>query len=78
MGPDLVLYFPQVTATNRFHNSTNPLSPTVHWEAFTDAIRRDGLSAIVHLRQIRDAASAKLLSVTCNLRAISSLNLSTV
>ena len=78
MGPDLVLYFPQVSATNRLHNFTNPLSPTVHWEAFTEAIRRDGLGAIVHLQQIRDVASAKLLSVTCNLRAMSSLNLSTV
>jgi SAM-dependent methyltransferase len=54
-----------------------PSSPTVHWKAFTEAVRRDGLAAFVHLRQIRDAASAKLFSITCKLLAIFSLDSST-
>ena len=74
MGPDLALYFLQVSFTNRFHIPTNPPSSTVHWAAFTAAFRRDGLTALVHLRQIRDAALAKLLSITCNQLAVSSLN----
>jgi len=36
----------------------------LHWEAFIVAIRRDGLGALVHLQQIRDAALAKLFSIT--------------
>ncbi|GIK07560.1 hypothetical protein Aspvir_003226 [Aspergillus viridinutans] len=34
----------------------------VHWEALTQAVRRDGLAALGRPRQIRDAASAKLLT----------------
>ncbi|KAL4914870.1 S-adenosyl-L-methionine-dependent methyltransferase [Aspergillus aurantiobrunneus] len=40
------------------------LSATVHWEALTEAVRRDGLAALVRIRQIRDAASAKLFCIT--------------
>ncbi|KAF7530359.1 hypothetical protein PCG10_003730 [Penicillium crustosum] len=39
------------------------LSLCLHWEALTQAVRRDGLSALGRPRQIRDAASAKLLSI---------------
>lgn len=38
----------------------------LHWKAFIEAIHRDGLAAILHLRQVRDAASAKLLNITSN------------
>lgn len=43
------------------------LSVCLHWEALTQAVRRDGLAALGRPRQIRDAASAKLLSIACNL-----------
>ncbi|KAL4785460.1 S-adenosyl-L-methionine-dependent methyltransferase [Aspergillus varians] len=36
----------------------------LHWEALIEAVRRDGLAAFMHLQQIRDAASAKMFSVT--------------
>ncbi|KAI1113590.1 S-adenosyl-L-methionine-dependent methyltransferase [Nemania sp. NC0429] len=36
----------------------------LHWEAFREAVRRDGLGALLHLSQIRDAATAKLFCVT--------------
>ncbi|CDM26537.1 unnamed protein product [Penicillium roqueforti FM164] len=49
MGPDLVLDLPQVF---------------VHWESLTQAVRRDGLAALGRPQQIRDAASAKLFSIT--------------
>ncbi|KAF4766537.1 hypothetical protein HAV15_011015 [Penicillium sp. str.  len=39
------------------------LSVCLHWEALTQAVRRDGLAALGRSRQIRDAASAKLLSI---------------
>ncbi|KAJ5213953.1 hypothetical protein N7449_001122 [Penicillium cf. viridicatum] len=39
------------------------LSVCLHWEALTQAVRRDGLAALGRPRQIRDAASAKLLSI---------------
>ncbi|KAJ6015261.1 methyltransferase type 11 [Penicillium herquei] len=35
----------------------------LHWEALTQAIRRDGLAAVSRPQQIRDAASAKLLNI---------------
>ncbi|KAJ5607787.1 hypothetical protein N7537_004406 [Penicillium hordei] len=38
------------------------LSICLHWEALTQAIRRDGLAALGRPGQIRDAASAKLLT----------------
>lgn len=41
----------------------------VHWEAFKDAYRQHGLGAFGRVSQIRDAASAKLFSVTCNFNA---------
>lgn len=63
---DLVLYLLQVSVTYRFHPSTNSPSSIVHWEAFKEAVRRDGLGAFLHLSQIRDAATAKLFCVTCN------------
>ncbi|KAH8817467.1 S-adenosyl-L-methionine-dependent methyltransferase [Xylogone sp. PMI_703] len=34
----------------------------LHWEAFTEAIRRDGLSALVHLPRIRDVALSKMFT----------------
>ncbi|KAJ5809554.1 methyltransferase type 11 [Penicillium pulvis] len=40
------------------------LSICLHWEALKQAIRRDGLAALGRPRQIRDAASAKLLNLT--------------
>ncbi|RDW76444.1 class I SAM-dependent methyltransferase [Aspergillus mulundensis] len=36
----------------------------LHWQALIEAVRRNGLAALLHPRQIRDAASAKLLSIT--------------
>ncbi|KAH8655427.1 methyltransferase type 11 [Xylariales sp. PMI_506] len=36
----------------------------LHWEALIDAIRRDGLVAILSLRQVQDAAAAKLFNMT--------------
>ncbi|KAJ5484368.1 hypothetical protein N7453_012322 [Penicillium expansum] len=36
----------------------------LHWKALTQAVRRDGLAALGRPRQIRDAASAKLFSIT--------------
>lgn len=41
----------------------------VHWEAFKDAYRQHGFGAFGRISQIRDAASAKLFSVTCNITA---------
>ena len=43
--------------------------PIVHWEAFKDAYRQHGVGAFGRVSQIRDAASAKLFSVTCNTNA---------
>ncbi|KAJ5648127.1 hypothetical protein N7490_004499 [Penicillium lividum] len=40
------------------------LSICLHWEALMQAIRRDGLAALGHPGEIRDAASAKLFSLT--------------
>ncbi|KAL6239853.1 hypothetical protein BDW75DRAFT_197549 [Aspergillus navahoensis] len=40
------------------------MSICLHWEALTDALRRDGLTALMHPHRIRDAAFAKLLSIT--------------
>ncbi|KAJ5666694.1 hypothetical protein N7462_011103 [Penicillium macrosclerotiorum] len=40
------------------------LSICLHWEALTQAVRRDGLAALARPRQMRDAASAKLLNIT--------------
>lgn len=49
----------------------------MHWEALTNALRQDGLVAIMRLGQVRNAASAKLLSITCKqLLAISFFDLS--
>ncbi|KAL3465889.1 S-adenosyl-L-methionine-dependent methyltransferase [Aspergillus heterothallicus] len=42
------------------------LSIGFHWQALKEAIREDGLRAILHPRQIRDAASAKLFSTLSN------------
>ena len=70
MGPDLAFYLLQVSVTHRFHNHTNPPFPTVHWEAYIEAVHRDGFTALVHLREIRDAAIAKLFSITCNQSAL--------
>ncbi|KAJ5312861.1 hypothetical protein N7508_003691 [Penicillium antarcticum] len=42
--------------------TTNYHSATVHWEAMTEAVRRDGLTALGRPQQIRDTASAKLLT----------------
>lgn len=36
----------------------------LHWEAFVNALRQDGLGAFFHLPQIRDAAMAKLFCTT--------------
>ncbi|KAJ5930526.1 hypothetical protein N7466_006019 [Penicillium verhagenii] len=44
-------------------------STTVHWQALKQAIRQNGLAALIHPAQIRDAASAKLLSISCQLQA---------
>jgi hypothetical protein len=49
----------------RFRSPTDPCSLAVHWAALASAFRRDGLAAMMHLRQIRDAASANLFQVTC-------------
>lgn len=38
----------------------------LHWEAFKDAYRQHGFGAFGRISQIRDAASAKLFSVTSN------------
>ncbi|KAJ5719987.1 methyltransferase type 11 [Penicillium malachiteum] len=38
-------------------------SVCLHWEALTQAIRRDGLVALIRPREIRDAASAKLFNI---------------
>ncbi|KAL4905927.1 hypothetical protein BDW74DRAFT_177623 [Aspergillus multicolor] len=37
----------------------------LHFQALAEAVRRDGLAGLFRLQQIRDAASAKLLSITC-------------
>lgn len=68
MGPVMVLYLPKgfVTSTTHPHNSANHPSPIMHWEALAQAIRREGLAAPGRPREIRDAASAKLLGITCN------------
>ncbi|CAI7626830.1 unnamed protein product [Penicillium palitans] len=39
------------------------LSVCLYWEALTQSVRRDGLAALGRPQQIRDAASAKLLSI---------------
>ncbi|KAI9045872.1 class I SAM-dependent methyltransferase [Aspergillus affinis] len=54
---------------NRLAVFSRPLSMIwfsfwLHWEALREAVRRDGLAALVRPQQIRDAGSAKLLSVT--------------
>ncbi|OQE41281.1 hypothetical protein PENCOP_c005G00931 [Penicillium coprophilum] len=36
----------------------------LHWEALTEAVRRDGLAPLSHPQQIQDAGSAKLLGIT--------------
>ncbi|ETS79276.1 hypothetical protein PFICI_09129 [Pestalotiopsis fici W106-1] len=36
----------------------------LHWEALKDALRQDGLGALLHVQQIRDAAMAKLFCTT--------------
>ncbi|KAJ5757798.1 methyltransferase type 11 [Penicillium nucicola] len=36
----------------------------LHWEALINAIRQNGLATLAHPQRIRDAASAKLFSVT--------------
>lgn len=41
----------------------------VHWEAFKDAYRQHGVGAFGRVSQIRDAATAKMFSVTCNINA---------
>ncbi|CAG8903492.1 unnamed protein product [Penicillium egyptiacum] len=41
-------------------------SISLHWEALTQAVRRDGLAALGRPGQIRDAASAKLLITSGN------------
>ncbi|KAJ5458491.1 methyltransferase type 11, partial [Penicillium sp. IBT 31633x] len=66
MGPVMVLYLPKgfVTSTTHPHNSANHPSPIMHWEALAQAIRREGLAAPGRPREIRDAASAKLLGIT--------------
>lgn len=51
--------------------------PIVHWEAFKDAYRQHGVGAFGRVSQIRDAASAKLFSVTCKTNAKFVLNSST-
>ncbi|KAI3319760.1 methyltransferase type 11 [Xylariaceae sp. AK1471] len=40
------------------------LSVRLHWDAFKEALRKDGLAAFTHPQQIRDAAVAKLFSIT--------------
>ncbi|KAI1421758.1 methyltransferase type 11 [Xylaria sp. FL1777] len=42
------------------------LALPLHWEAFKEMCRKEGLAAILHLQQIRDVAVAKLFSTTSN------------
>lgn len=69
MGSDMVIYLSWVLSipAPKFNYSTNHLSPTVHLDALKQAILQDGLAALGRPRQIRDTASAKLLTLTCNL-----------
>lgn len=69
MGSDMVICLPWVLVipAPNFHKSTNLTSLTVHWEALKQAIHQDGLAALGRPRQVRDAASAKLLTLTCEL-----------
>lgn len=69
MGSDMVICLPWVLVipAPNFHKSIILTSLTVHWEALKQATHRDGLAALGRPRQVRDAASAKLLTLTCEL-----------
>ncbi|KAI5918693.1 methyltransferase type 11 [Camillea tinctor] len=58
-----------MTSNSRLASYWRPWSliwPSIclHWDVLKAAIRKDGLSALAHPRQIRNAALAELLSVT--------------
>ncbi|KAI0871034.1 methyltransferase type 11 [Hypoxylon argillaceum] len=40
------------------------LAIRLHWDAFQAMCRKDGLAAVLHLKQVRDVAVAKLFSIT--------------
>ncbi|RDL40663.1 Uncharacterized protein BP5553_00642 [Venustampulla echinocandica] len=42
------------------------LSVKLHYDAFKEALRKDGLASLTHPQRIRDAAIAKLLIITSN------------
>jgi hypothetical protein len=47
----------------------------VHYEAFKEALHKDGLASLQHPQKIRDVAITRLFSITCTYPPISPISL---